>query len=201
MIHTRYKNPSEAAVTASISPTEANALRYAAGYICRQLQNKLRRRGRYPDEELIICLAQLVRDDREDGECGMAGEWTELVSRGGLWKVRETTFQVFCALEEEVRSSLHALVVEPTQNHKDKLISRLVSSEDVQFYWCIATADFDIGDEKTHSELLKYIIDLFVTVGGFAVASSWIEKHKQFEKRSTQRLKSLRKKLYSEKGH
>ena len=68
MIHTRYKNPSEAAVTASISPTEANALRYAAGYICRQLQNKLRRRGSDPDnEELIICLAQLVRDDREDG--------------------------------------------------------------------------------------------------------------------------------------
>ena len=34
MIHTCYKNPSEAAVTAPISPTEANALRYAAGYIC-----------------------------------------------------------------------------------------------------------------------------------------------------------------------
>ena len=29
----------------------------------------------------------------------MAGEWTELVSRGGLLKVCETTFQVFCALE------------------------------------------------------------------------------------------------------
>ena len=73
-------------------------------------------------------------------------------------------------------------MLEPTQNHKDKLISRLVSSEDVQFYWYIATADFDIGDEKPHSELLKYIIDLFVTVRGFAFASSWIEKHKQFGK-------------------
>ena len=92
-------------------------------------------------------------------------------------------------------------MLEPTQNHKDKLISQLVSSEDVQFYWCIATADFDIRDEKTHSELLKYIIDLFVTVCGFAFASSWIEKHKQFGKKSTQRSKSLRKKIYSDKGH
>ena len=35
--------------------------------------------------------------------------------------------------EEVVRSSLHALMLEPTQIHKDKLISQLVSSEDVQF--------------------------------------------------------------------
>ena len=33
MIQARYKNPSEEAVTASITPTEANALGYAAEYI------------------------------------------------------------------------------------------------------------------------------------------------------------------------
>ena len=77
-------------------------------------------------------------------------------------KVRDTTFQVFCALEEEVRSSLHTLVLEPTQTHKD-VISQLVSSEDIQFYW--------------------YIVDLFVIVHIFSFASVRIEKHKQSEKK------------------
>ena len=83
--------------------------------------------------------------------------------------IHDTTFQVFCALEEEVRSSLHTLVLEPTRTHKDKLISQLLSSEDIQFYWCI--------------------VDLFVIVCGFAFASARIEKHKQSEKKSTQRSK------------
>ena len=65
---------------------------------------------------------------------------------------------MFCALEE-VRSSLHSFVLEPTQTHKDKLISQLVSSEDVEFY--------------------RYIVDLFVIVRGFAFASARIEKHKK----------------------
>ena len=176
MIKTHYRNPpAETAATTSISPTEGNALRYAAGYICQYLCSK-RRRGSSPDkEELIVCLEQLVRGDGEgDGECELAGEWTALVNRGWLWKVRDTTFQVFCALEEEVRSSLRAVVLEPTHTHKDKLISKLVSSADVQFYWCIAAANFDTGDEETHSELLKHIVHLFVTVRGFAFASAWI---------------------------
>ena len=79
-------------------------------------------------------------------------------------------------------------MLEPTQTHKD-VISQLVSSEDVQLYWCSAAADFDTGDEKTHSELLTCVVDLFVTVHSFAFATAWIEKHKQSEKKSTQRSK------------
>jgi len=31
------------------------------------------------------------------------GEWTSLIDRGGLWHVKETTFTIFIAIEEEVR--------------------------------------------------------------------------------------------------
>ena len=75
---------------------------------------------------------------------------------------------MFCALEEEGRLSLPTLVLEPTQTHKD-VISQLVSSEDIQFYWCI--------------------VDLFLIVHVFAFASARIEKHKQSEKKSAQRYK------------
>ena len=53
-----------------ISPTERNALRYAAGYVCRNIFRKLRKSKASNSKELLDCLATLVRDDKEkyDGE-------------------------------------------------------------------------------------------------------------------------------------
>ena len=97
--------------------------------------------------------------------------------------MRNTTFQVFLALAEGIRSSSHALLLDSTHTDKAKLIANLKSSEDVQFFWCIATADFDVEGEEIHDELLLKIIELFVTVRGFAFASAWVEKYKQTQKK------------------
>ena len=132
----QYSNTSvPEAETPAVSSTEANALRYAAGYVCRHLRRKLEKGSHPLKEELIIYLAKLVRSEGDSSEeSGTAEEWTELVDRGGLWKVRNTTFQVFLALEEGIRSSLHALVSDSTHTDKAKLIANLKSSEDVQFF-------------------------------------------------------------------
>ena len=34
---------------------------------------------------------------------GTVEDWTELVDRGGLWRVHENTFHLFCAIEEVVQ--------------------------------------------------------------------------------------------------
>ena len=49
------------------------------------------------------------------------------------------------------------------------LTSKLMSSVEVQFHWCIAAADldFNVQDEETESELLKGIVEMFITVCGF----------------------------------
>lgn len=59
------------------------------------------------------------------------------------------------------------------------------------------SADFETDDTETHVELLKMIAELYLTMRGFAFASTLIEKYKQREKRSTQKSKSLRSKAYS----
>ena len=41
----------------------------------------------------------LVQDD-SDESLGTDEEWTALVDRGGLWRIRENTYHLFCALEE-----------------------------------------------------------------------------------------------------
>ena len=196
----QQSNPSIQDTMPAVTSTEANALRYAAGFVCRHLRNKLEKRNHPLKEELILCILQLIRGADANEESGTAEEWSELIDRGGLWNVRNTTFQVFCALEEEIRPSLRAFVLDSTHTDKAKAITTLISSNDVQFYWCIAAADFDIEDEETHAQLLQKIVELFVTVRGFAYASAWVEKYKQSKDKSTQRSKSLRKKLYTDKN-
>ena len=59
-------------------------------------------------EEMILCLASLVRDTNSE-ECGCDEEWLKLIDRGALYHVKETTFQLFCAIENEAMSVLEAL--------------------------------------------------------------------------------------------
>ena len=77
----QYSNTSvPEAETPAVSSTEANALRYAAGYVCRHLRRKLEKGSHPLKEELIIYLAKLVRSEGDSSEeSGTAEEWTELV--------------------------------------------------------------------------------------------------------------------------
>ena len=79
---------------------------------------------------------------------------------------------------------------------REEMVQKVVTSDDVQFYWLITTADFDIDESEVHTALLKEIVQLYVTIRGFAYSSFWVEKYKQSTKKSTQRSKSLRRDLY-----
>lgn len=179
-----------------ITENEANALRYAAGYVCRHLRRKLENGNHHLKEEMILCLMALVKD-RLDETVGPAEEWTEKIDRGGLWHVKETTYALFLSLEREMRLCLKHLSSKPTETHKSTFIEKICSSDDVLFDWLISSADFEIEDNDAHEELLKKVVELFITVRGFAFASVWVEKYKQENKKATQRSKGLRKELYT----
>ena len=96
-----------------------------------------------------------------------------------------------------MRTYLNALSSPNTAGLRTQFIEKLIKSDDVQFYWCITTADFEVDDVEVHDYLLKMIVELYVTIRGFSYASAWIEQYKQLQKKSTQRSKSLRKELYT----
>ena len=54
--------------------TEKGVVRYIAGYICRQLRHKLKRKSHELKEEMILCLMELVKDNEE---CGIDEKWTD----------------------------------------------------------------------------------------------------------------------------
>ena len=67
----------------------------------------------------------------------------------------------------------------------------MIADDDVMFYWCLLSVE--IGDAE--GELLKIIVNLFITVRGFSFAKSVMEMYKQENKKCTQKSKSLRRKL------
>jgi len=180
---------------AEINVNERNVLRYVAGYICRKLRTKIERENHELKEEMVLCLMELVKDgDLRGSDIGDDEEWTNLVDRGGLWHVKATTHQLFCAIEYQIRESL-SLFSKTSLPAKDQLIKDIASNEDVQFYWLIATADFEIEDQDTHDLLLTKIVKEFLTLRMFSKTGIWMEKFKQSTKKPTQRTRSLRSEL------
>ena len=179
--------------SSAITEREANAIRYAAGYVCKKLQKKIEMSKHKYKEEMVLCLMDLTKD-KNDKSCGNFEGWTVKISRGGLCRIKEATFNVFLAIEEELKECICTLTETPK---RDEIIKRIITNDDVDFYWLIATAYFKIEETEVHQELLNKIVQLYVTVRGFSYASAWLEKYKQRTKKSTQRSKSLRRDLYN----
>ena len=100
-----------------------------------------------------------------------------MLDRGGLWYIKETSYSLFCAIEEETRYCLKTL----SSQHgkcKQEIIRCITSNDDVLFYWIITTADFEIDDE-VHEVLLGKIVELYITIRGFSYASRWMENFKE----------------------
>jgi len=176
-----------------LTDNERNALRYTVGYICRHLRKQLERGSHDMKEELVLCLMDLTKD-RDSDAIETDEEWTRRVDRGGLWYVKTTTYLLFVAIEEEVRKCLKQLL--KGSGHKSAIIKHVVESEEVEFYWLIAQADFDVGDEETYKLLLYKIVELYVTVRGHSYAANIMEKHKQATAKGTQRAKAFRRELH-----
>ena len=93
-----------ASVSPETSTNEGYALKYAAGYVVRHVLEEIRAGNLPHKDHFIKCCQRLVKVHYSDDTGSTAEEWTDLIDRGGLYHVKETTFQVFVALEDEVRS-------------------------------------------------------------------------------------------------
>ena len=79
---------------------EQNALRFVAGYVCRNIHNKLETSLLPEKQEMMMCIMGLV-DDEEGGD--ESELWLNAIDRGGLWHVNDSTYTLFAIAEEETR--------------------------------------------------------------------------------------------------
>ena len=172
---------------------ETCALRYAAGYVCRAMRKEFQ-----SNPEVLAAIDELIDDSNGEGDEGSdcSNDWTKLACRGGLLFVKDTTYRVFHAMELVVRKQFCKEQVKQLQPGSRSMLIQLVHhDEDVAFYCCMLFAEVE---ESVASALLHSIIKLWVTMRGFAFASSWIELYKQNSQKSLQRSKGLRKTLFTD---
>ena len=172
---------------ASLSYSEKNALRYAAGYVIRHLCKMLHRSAHPKKAEFLLYLqdmndVEISTDESED--------WVRIVDRGGIRHIDDMLYMVF---ELEVRR--HLQFGRASQGPQREAIKNEVGqSEDVLFHWCTVSAEWEV---ETDQALLELIIDLWITICGFSGTSGWLEKYKQRQKKTVQKSKGVCKNLLS----
>ena len=156
---------------------EANALYYTAGYVVRAVQKKLSKKAKGDgvsdkhslDKELNLCLIELTEDDNFDAP----SDWTEEVNRGGLYFVSNTTYRIFRSMEMTIRQDLTQQAAPSiSAGFKDDTVKKISEHDDVLFHWSMVSAEWD---EEVSKKLLMMIVELWVTVRGFAFTRSWME--------------------------
>ena len=93
-------------------------------------------------------------------------------------------------LPQHLAGSTHA-----TPSKKEELVKLIARDEIIQGNW--REVGEDIVDEDDFNFLLLKIINLWVTMRGFSIASKWMEDYKQAKNKTIKKTKCLRKELKS----
>ena len=104
-------------------------------------------------------------------------------------------YALFYAMEVEVRSHLTpSKAGRMTDGTTELLTTAVLESDDVLFHWSMFGTDMDTG---VGMELLKIIVQLYITIRGFSFANSYVELFKQRTKKILQKGKGLRNELFT----
>ena len=135
---------------------EMNALMYSAGYVIHALQKKSRRE-KSPSRltiDMLLCLEDMKSLDDDGHSCST--HWIELVNRGGLTRVSSLTYEIFLAMELELRTHLQP---PSNENFTQQATCSIKSSEDVLFFWSMINAGWD---EVSATNVLDRVISLWI---------------------------------------
>ena len=174
----------------SISYEEANSVRYIAGYILRALKTKIAKSSLNNKEELLLCLIDLLESSEEAYDD--SSDWVNSIDRGGLNHVSNNMSTLLSCMELVVKHHLATNATPHDFNMKDQLTAKITTNHNVEFYWDLISENWREEDSKV---LLNHIIDLWITIRGFAHTSSWMERYKSAMHKNVQKSKGIRKKL------
>ena len=182
-------NPATSSQSNTVTYGDANVIRFAAGYVCKHLKEKVE--SSQQNSHLLRCIINLI-DNSTQHEGSLTADWITLIDRGGLCHVKEATFLLFNAIEEETREHFKPSQITNITNSKETIDKAIIENEEVQFHWSILASDFNKTDAD---HVLAMIVELWVRIRGNSFTNGWVELYKQSKKKTVQRSKALRKGL------
>ena len=167
---------------------EENIVRYASGYVAMKLGKKFKKQNGEKASQFMECLTRMSVMGDDSSFYNYTKQWVKSVNRGGLFLVGDSTFSFF-------KSMVQKLLPDHLSKSGDKksLINTIVSDSDVEFNWCMLSVD--IRDEEDAMELLRMVVESWVTMRGFVLTSMWTEEYKRATAKNVKKGKSLRKEL------
>ena len=184
---------------ASLTHDEECVVRYASGYIPFVLMKKHEKNTSEASVAIIECLGSMAVNGDDSDFLQYTKNWLEKVNKGGLFEVNDLAYQLFKEIELNIQDKL-LNQLQPSsssactsQNTKAQMISSVLSNDNVQFYWSMLS--IDIQDERTGQDLLREIVELWLTIRGYSIAHEWMELYKKRSSKTTKKSKPLRKTL------
>ena len=182
--------------TISLTFEERNALRFVAGYVCRKVRNKLELSSYKEKNDMILFLIEVSGDQQDSDEEGPEA-WTNLIDRGGLWHTHDSMYVLFHSMEEVIcRHLTPPSVSQQVVGSRKKLTKATMTDKDFLFEWCVFSGS---TDDTIARPVLQLIVELYVTVLGFAFVSFCLEFYKQANRKGTQKSKGIRKEVFTTK--
>ena len=157
-------------------------------------RKKMRQYEKKEDEkatQFVECLSNMAVVGVESTFYEYTKEWIAAIDRGGLFHINDSAYHLFRAIEEKTRQILPLHLANPL-NSRDALLEEIKESEDVLFYWSMLS--IDIHSPEDADELLKSVIQLWVTICGYSLTAAWFEEYKKAHHSSSKK-KALRKDL------
>ena len=158
--------------TITLTAEEDNAIRYVCGYVASTLIKKFKKIKEEPSVQFVECLGSMGSIGDDSSYLKYTSEWLESIDRGGLFHTNDNTFQLFRAIEIKSQDCLQKHLLKPHhQSTKEHLLQTIMRDESIQFFWCMI--DVNISDHKNSVQLLREIVETYVTARGFAMSSAW----------------------------
>ena len=169
---------------------EENAIRYASGYVAMKLLKHYKTGKGTKARQYVDCLSNMAVVGDDQSYYAYTKEWTSKANRGGLFEVNDICFLFFRSVELRTQLCLPQLLSQ--QSTKEAVMRSIEEDDDVQFHWGMLSVDID---EEYTQELLHELIEKWVRMRGFAMASSWLEDYKIASGNTVKKSKPLRKRL------
>jgi len=111
----------------------------------------------------VLAVMQMVGDDDDNDDTISSNEdevsksWINAIDRGGLWKIKVSTYRLFVCMEEVVRQHYRTDACSCTDGTKHKMLEDVLADYSVLSSW--SALDLDL-EEETGKSLLRMIADL-----------------------------------------
>ena len=142
---------------------------------------------------MIFCLLGLNGDDYDDDR---SEAWCNSLDRGGLWHIKDEAYSLFHAIEVIRQTLTLEAVSKQCKGATAQITNHIMESDNVLFWWRVLVPECE-ASAAVGSVTLKKIVDLYVTIRGFAFTSSCLEIYKQSKRKALQRSKGIRKELFT----